>query len=93
MKLSKDDLKNKIGELITDKDLSIQILEDIEDSMDVQDTSEYDNLKSKYDELNTKYDTLQDNYKKRFLEGSSVQVSKEPDSGLSVKQYVDIKEI
>ena len=35
MKLSKDELKQKVNELVTDNDIAIQLLEDIEDSMEV----------------------------------------------------------
>ena len=35
MKLSKEELKQKVNELVTDNDIAIQLLEDIEDSMEV----------------------------------------------------------
>ena len=91
-KLSKDELRQKINELIEDKDKSIELLEDIEDSFENKDNSELDDLKTKYSDLETKYSSLQDSYKARFLEGSGKPV--EPTvPELEEKQIVDIKEI
>ena len=57
MKLSKDELKNKVNELVQDNDVAIQLLEDIEDSMESGeiDNSELEALQAKFDELQTKY--------------------------------------
>ena len=63
MKLSKDELKQKVNELVTDNDIAIQLLEDIEDSMEV---GEVDT--SKIDELQARFDDLQEKYKQRFSE-------------------------
>ena len=48
MKLSKEDLKKKVSELITDNDIAIELLEDIEDSMEVAevDTTQIDELQN-----------------------------------------------
>ena len=53
MKLNKDELKQKVNELVTDNDIAIQLLEDIEDSMEVGevDTSKIDELQAKLDDL------------------------------------------
>ena len=67
MKLSKEELKQKVNELVTDNDIAIQLLEDIEDSMEV---GEVDT--SKIDELQAKLDDLQEKYKQRFLKGDEV---------------------
>ena len=64
MKLSKEELKQKVNELVTDNDIAIQLLEDIEDSMEV---GEVDT--AKIDELQAKLDDLQEKYKQRFLKG------------------------
>ena len=92
-KLSKDELKQKINELIEDKDKSIELLEDIEDSFENKDTTELDDLKTKYSDLETKYSSLQDSYKARFLEGSGKPVEVPSVPELEEKQIVDIKEI
>lgn len=90
MKLSKDELKQKVNELVTDNDIAIQLLEDIEDSIEV---SEVDT--SKIDELQAKFDDLQEKYKQRFLSGEEkkVEEKKDDDEELEEKEVIDIKEI
>lgn len=92
MKLSKDELKQKVNELVTDNDIAIQLLEDIEDSMEV---GEVDT--SKIDELQAKFDDLQEKYKQRFLKGDDKKDAEEKkdevDEELEEKEVIDIKEI
>ncbi len=91
MKLSKDELKQKVNELVTDNDIAIQLLEDIEDSMEV---GEVDT--AKIDELQAKLDDLQEKYKQRFLKGDDkkdAEDKKEVDEELEEKEVIDIKEI
>lgn len=91
MKLSKEELKQKINELVTDNDIAIQLLEDIEDSMEV---GEVDT--TKIDELQAKFDDLQEKYKQRFLKGDDkkdAEDKKEVDEELEEKEVIDIKEI
>lgn len=91
MKLSKEDLKAKVNELVTDNEIAIQLLEDIEDSMEV---GEVDT--SKLDELQAKLDDLQEKYKQRFLKGDDkkdAEDKKEVDEELEEKEVIDIKEI
>lgn len=91
MKLSKDELKEKVNELVTDNDIAIQLLEDIEDSMEV---GEVDT--AKIDELQAKLDDLQEKYKQRFLKGDDkkdAEDKKEVDEELEEKEVIDIKEI
>lgn len=86
MKLSKEELKSKVNELVTDNDIAIQLLEDIEDSMEV---GEVDT--AKIDELQAKLDDLQEKYKQRFLKGDDKK--EEVDEELEEKEVIDIKEI
>lgn len=91
MKLNKDELKQKVNELVTDNDIAIQLLEDIEDSME---TGEVDT--TKIDELQAKLDDLQEKYKQRFLKGDEkkdAEDKKEVDEELEEKEVIDIKEI
>lgn len=91
MKLSKEELKQKVNELVTDNDIAIQLLEDIEDSMEV---GEVDT--AKIDELQAKLDDLQEKYKQRFLKGDDkkdAEDKKEVDEELEEKEVIDIKEI
>lgn len=93
MKLSKEELKAKVNELVTDNEIAIQLLEDIEDSMEV---GEVDT--SKIDELQAKLDDLQEKYKQRFLKGDDKKEDAEEkkedvDEELEEKKVIDIKEI
>ena len=91
MKLSKEELKQKVNELVTDNDIAIQLLEDIEDSMEVREVDT-----AKIDELQAKLDDLQEKYKQRFLKGDDKKESedkKEVDEELEEKEVIDIKEI
>ena len=86
MKLTKEELKNKVNELVTDNDIAIQLLEDIEDSMEV---GEVDT--AKIDELQAKLDDLQEKYKQRFLKGDDKK--DEVDEELKEEEVIDVKEI
>lgn len=69
MKLSKEELKKKIDEKISDEDLKIELLEDIEDSMEISDESEKVD-KVAYDEVVAERDEIKRKYKERFLTGT-----------------------
>lgn len=92
MKISKEELKQKVNELVTDNEIAIQLLEDIEDSMEV---GEVDT--TKIDELQAKFDDLQEKYKQRFLKGDDKKDAEdkkeEVDEELEEKEVIDIKEI
>ena len=91
MKLSKEDLKAKVNELVTDNDIAIQLLEYIEDSMEVDEVDT-----AKIDELQAKLDDLQEKYKQRFLKGDDKkdeQDKEDVDEELEEKEVIDIKEI
>lgn len=91
MKISKEELKQKVTELVPDNDVAIQLLEDIEDSME-----DGSNDNTALDELQTKYNELQEKYKQRFLD--NVKEEKEEkedvdDEGMKEEEIIDIKEI
>ena len=91
MKLSKDELKNKVNELVQDNDVAIQLLEDIEDSME---SGEIDN--SELEALQAKFDELQTKYRERFLKGNEekeVEKKEELEDGMEEIEVIDIKEI
>lgn len=90
MKLSKEELKKKVSEIVTDNDIAIQLLEDIEDSFEL---NEVDN--TEVEELQKKLEDLQEKYKTRFLQGNSEEPKKEDveKEGLKEEEIVDIKEI
>lgn len=65
MKLSKDELKNKLAETIKDNDISIALLEDIEDSW--QDASNDTEKDEQIQKLTGELEDLKQKYKERFL--------------------------
>lgn len=90
MKLTKDELKEKISTLEISPEIQIELLEDIEDSMEVQ-TEASDGYKEKYEAILEKY-------KARFLtkEDDSEAASEDKeveDSEVEEKEVIDIKEI
>ena len=100
MKLNKEELKKKVNEIVTDNDVAIQLLEDIEDSFDESaevDNTKIDELQAKIDEQQSKIDELQEKYKERFLTGNKEEKTEdkkpEEDEGLEEKDIIDIKEI
>lgn len=100
MKLNKEELKKKVNEIVTDNDVAIQLLEDIEDSFDESaevDNTKIDELQAKIDEQQSKIDELQEKYKERFLTGNKEEKTEdkkpEEDDGLEEKNVIDIKEI
>ena len=97
MKLSKEELKQKIAEVVADEDTQIALLEDIEDSFEVSDETEKVD-KSAYDELEIKYNDLKAKYKERFLKAEEVAEEvkeEEKDDGEELKEeeVIDVKEI
>lgn len=96
MKLSKQELKQKISDSIVDNDdLVISLLEDIEDSMvengeptvDETTANELVELQAKYDELKTKY-------KERFLKGEEpVAEDNKENPEMDEEEVIDVKEI
>ena len=98
MKLSKQELKQRISDAITDdEELVISLLEDIEDSMIETNENVIDETKAKeLEDLRWKYNTLQEKYKERFLKGDDkkeAEDKKEVDEELEEKEVIDIKEI
>lgn len=95
MKLSKEELKKKIDEKIEDEDLKIELLEDIEDSVDVTKEDDTEKVeKTAYDEVVAERDEIKRKYKERFLKGEEVKEDeKEDDEDLKEEEIIDVKEI
>lgn len=94
MKLSKEELKKRISDSITDNDdLVISLLEDIEDSM-VEDSNQTiinETLTRENEELKWKLSDLSQRYKERFLKGEEIEYKDEIED--KEDEVVDIKEI
>lgn len=98
MKRSKQELKQRISDSITDnEELVISLLEDIEDSMIETNENVIDETKTKeLEDLKWKYTNLQEKYKERFLKGDDkkdAEDKKDDDEELEEKEVIDIKEI
>ena len=92
MKLSKEELKKKIDEVISDDELKIYLLEDIEDSVDVTDETEKVE-KTAYDDLMIKYEDLKEKYKRRFLSEDDMTEDTKEDEEIKEEEVIDVTEI
>lgn len=92
MKLSKEEMKKKIDEKITDEDLKIELLEDVEDSFEVSEDETEKVEKTAYDEVVAERDEIKRKYKERFLKGEEVK-EEEDDEELKEEEVIDVKEI
>lgn len=96
MKLSKDELKAKIDEKISDEDLKIELLEDIEDSVDVKEEPDEEKVsKEDFEKVVAERDEIKRKYKERFLgkEEKEDEEKEEVEEGLSEEEVIDVKEI
>ena len=98
MKMSKQELKQRISDSIKDNDeLVISLLEDVEDSMSdsSNDDVQMETLKKENEELKWKYEDMKTRYKERFLAGVE-DIKENPEEKIEEmeeKEIVDIKEI
>ena len=96
MKLSKEELKNKIVEVVSDEDVQIGLLEDIEDSFVDSNSDENMIEKDAYEDLKIKYEELKAKYKERFLKGEEVKEDEDKEDEeeeLQEEEVIDIREI
>lgn len=95
MKLSKEELKKKIDEVVTDEDVKISLLEDIEDSMTEAESEGETVTKEEYDKVVSERDEIKQKYKDRFLSGEETKEVEEEkeEKGLEEGEVIDIKEI
>lgn len=98
MKMSKQELKQRISDSIKDNDeLVISLLEDVEDSMSEgsNDDVQMETLKKENEELKWKYEDIKTRYKERFLAGVD-EIKENPEEKIDEveeKEVVDIKDI
>lgn len=95
MKLSKQELKQKISDSIKDNDdLVISLLEDIEDSMIENNEQVIDETnKKELEDLKWKYEDLKAKYKERFLSGAEDKEETTEETGLEEKEIIDVKDL
>lgn len=94
------ELIDKVKDKIDDKDLQIELLEDITDSVAPSEEmiakSEYDKLVVELDLMKKKYEDLQDKYISRFGNSETVvpnEVEMPKDATEEEKEVIDVKEI
>ena len=94
MKISKQELKQRISDSIEDEDLVISLLEDIEDSMIENNEQIIDETQKKeLEDLKFKYEDLKQKYKDRFLTSNIKDEKKDEIETLEEKEVIDVKEI
>lgn len=91
-KLTKEELINKVAEKVADKELQIELMEDITDS--------FEDGSVALGELQAKFDELQEKYRQRFLNVEEVKeeiaevVSEEPTTDeIQEEEVIDVQEI
>lgn len=91
-KLSKDELLAKINEKLSDNnELAVELMEDISDSFETIDTSEWE---SKIEEEKAKYEDLLQRYKERFVSAEVIEEKEEVEEPTEENaEVVDVKDI
>lgn len=87
MKLSKEELKEKVSSLEIDDDLKIGLLEDIEDSIEDQVEDDSRVSREEYDDMSMKYEDMKKRYIERFL--SKEEVAELEDAKEKIEEVLD----
>ena len=94
MKLSKDELLAKINEKVMDEDVKIELIEDVTDSFEVDDSNSNEEYEQRITELEDKYKNLQEKYKERFLNKvDEKEDDEEKEDAEEKEEVIDVKEI
>ena len=91
-KLTKDELIAKINEKLSDNsELAVELMEDITDSFETIDTSEYE---KQIEEEKAKYEDLLQRYKDRFVSAEVIEEKEEVEEPAQEDaEVVDVKDI
>lgn len=93
-KLSKEELLSKISEKVENEDVSIELMEDISDSFDIDEESIKKEYEDKISELSTALEEIKRKYKERFVKGEEKEeVEEENVEELKEEEVIDVKEI
>lgn len=87
MKLSKEELKEKVSNLEIDDELKIGLLEDIEDSFEEQVEDDSRVSREEYDDMSMKYEDMKKRYIERFL--SKEEVAELEDAKEKIEEVLD----
>ena len=95
--LEKKEILDKVVDKVEDKDLQMELIEDITDSFDKKEETvsrkDYDALKIELDIANKKYDDLRDKYISRFSDSSVAIKELPPKDEPEEKNIVDVHSI
>lgn len=95
--IEKKEIIDKITEKVDDKDLQMELLEDITDSFDNKEEmiskSKYDEMIVERDLYKKKYDDLQNKYISRFSDSGTKPVELPKSEEDEEKKIIDIKSI
>ena len=91
MKLSKDELLAKINEKVMEEDVKIELIEDVTDSFEIDDSNSNEEYEQRITELEDKYKNLQEKYKERFL--NKVEEKEDDEDDEEKEEVIDVKEI
>ena len=95
-KYSAEELSSRINDLELDDKVKISLMEDITDSISLDESEELSSLKAEIEKVKAEYEDLKQKYKERFLKAAEVEEVKEEvkeDEDLEEKEVIDIKEI
>lgn len=97
MKITVSELKDRLNNIITDQEVLVSLLEDIQDSFgdNIAEENEENNriqeLETELSELQTQYEELRQKYKERFL-SKSQNINKDEEEE-DEEKIIDVKEI
>lgn len=98
MKITVSELKDRLNDIITDQEVLVSLLEDIQDSFvdNIVEENEENNriveLETKLSELQTQYEELRQKYKERFL-SKKLEIDESNELDEDEEKIIDVKEI
>ena len=97
MKITVTELKDRLNNIITDQEVLVSLLEDIEDSFSdniVEENNRIQELENELSDLQIQYEELRQKYKERFLTKSQNITNKEDEENEEDEEkIIDVKEI
>ena len=95
--LEKKEILDKVSEKVSDKDLQMELLEDISDSFEKTDETvskkDFDSVKVELDLMTKKYNDLQDKYISRFSDVRNTKQNEPVKEDLEENKIVDVRSI
>lgn len=98
MKITVSELKDRLNNIITDQEVLVSLLEDIQDSFvdniveENEENERIEELETKLSELQTQYEELRQKYKERFL-SKKLEIDESNELDVDEEKIIDVKEI